>query len=399
MPIPPILEIYVVWHPLDKQGASVARRIFGHFHSGPYAGLAGGAIEVYFRSAGWESSTSSPRPIPGVHGDTASGQVAQTLVVVPVLSAALRRAVAGEPTWHEYLRDIYGLPAERGRLVIPVRDELVDLTGSALEALTDMPQSVILRGTTQLAREIAQAIADKAYGLKDRPTKIFISHTREKGSEDEANQEIVSEIRLVLSETHLEDFFDAADLRPGDANWRARLKDEASRTALLMVRTDAYSSRKWTQQEVLAAKYHDMPVVALYSITEGETRGSYLLDHVPTAISQPGDRREGLRRALDKLVDDTLKVAVWRKQCEFLADLGLDWLPAHPPETLTMIRWLNENPADDQPIWVMHPDPPLTQPEQECLRELCQIAGRKGSVEFLTPRTYVARGGSFDDQT
>ena len=46
MPTPPILEIYVVWHPDDVNGEAVADQLTKHFHGPAYSGLAGGAVEV-----------------------------------------------------------------------------------------------------------------------------------------------------------------------------------------------------------------------------------------------------------------------------------------------------------------------------------------------------------------
>ncbi|WP_264020104.1 hypothetical protein, partial [Mycobacterium kubicae] len=62
MPVPPILDVYVVWHPGDVVGEDVFRRLHRHFHSETYSGLAGGAVEVYGRSAAWEPGSSAPRP-------------------------------------------------------------------------------------------------------------------------------------------------------------------------------------------------------------------------------------------------------------------------------------------------------------------------------------------------
>ena len=57
MPLPPILEIFVVWHPGDRDGRTVSDALMDHFHSRIFSGLAGGAFEVYNRSTGWVSPT------------------------------------------------------------------------------------------------------------------------------------------------------------------------------------------------------------------------------------------------------------------------------------------------------------------------------------------------------
>jgi len=50
--LPPVLEIYVVWHGGDKPAAQIAREIVEHFHGTIFSGLIGGAIEVYVRNTG-----------------------------------------------------------------------------------------------------------------------------------------------------------------------------------------------------------------------------------------------------------------------------------------------------------------------------------------------------------
>ena len=50
--VPPILEIFVVWHPEDREGEAVADQFVEHFHGTTFSGLIGGAVEIYVRSEG-----------------------------------------------------------------------------------------------------------------------------------------------------------------------------------------------------------------------------------------------------------------------------------------------------------------------------------------------------------
>jgi hypothetical protein len=58
--IPPILEIYVLWHPDDGDGARIFTELFDHFHGTTFSGLVGGAVEVYERSQGWRGPGTPP---------------------------------------------------------------------------------------------------------------------------------------------------------------------------------------------------------------------------------------------------------------------------------------------------------------------------------------------------
>lgn len=46
MLIPPILEVFVLWHPEDAAGRRVADTLLEHFHGTAFDGLVGGAVEV-----------------------------------------------------------------------------------------------------------------------------------------------------------------------------------------------------------------------------------------------------------------------------------------------------------------------------------------------------------------
>ena len=48
--LPPVLEIYVVWHTKDAEGQTIADTLLGHFRGTAFSGLIGGAVEVYVRS-------------------------------------------------------------------------------------------------------------------------------------------------------------------------------------------------------------------------------------------------------------------------------------------------------------------------------------------------------------
>src|SRR4051794_616878 len=91
--LPPVLEIYVVWHPADPGGAEAAEQILRHFHGTSYSGLIGGAVEVFVRSEGWPSEDDAPRPLPFM-AELPNG-VAQPefVAVVPVLGRELAFAL------------------------------------------------------------------------------------------------------------------------------------------------------------------------------------------------------------------------------------------------------------------------------------------------------------------
>jgi hypothetical protein len=410
VPPPPILEIYVVWHPDDALGKQVGDWLVDHFHGPAYAGLAGGAVEVYVRSAGWETPSGPPRPLPFARPLPAELSAAQMTAVVPVLGRALMTAVRDDPAWRDYVAEVFAADVEvasgtskPGVGVYPLRDPHADLARSDLARLAGTPQALpeaAASNAATLGRELAQAIAQRlhrdASGDAGGRIRVFVSHTkRHTAAQRDAGPKLVNDVRRVLRDTRLDEFFDAHDIQVG-SNWASTLHAEAGRSALLMVRTDLYATREWTQHEVLDAKEHDLPVVALHAVRDQEDRGSFVMDHVPVIPCPPDTPDEAIERALNRLVDEALKHALWGAQRVYLRNHGFDWLPAHAPEPVTLTPWLRlhrDQHPDDQHLLIMHPDPPLGPRERTVVVGMCQLAGFTDDVDILTPRTFASRGG------
>jgi len=403
VPLPPLLEVFVFWHPDDDEGAFVAQSLHARFHGPAFAGLAGGAVEVYVRSAGWARPGAPPRPLPT--GSAAPGirdvPPAEFTVVVPVLGVGLARAVQDDPEWAAYAAATTA--AGPGRLVLPVRVGRPNLAGSALERMLGAVQAIAIEGPNDadgLGRDAAQGMAQWLLaddGAGPSRTTVFVSHTKRSSPAESAGDGPMLHdlVRDELSGTRLADFFDARDLQPGE-DWPQRLDAAAADAALLMIRTDLYSRREWTQREVIKAKRADVPAVVLHALRSGDDRGSFLMDHVPAVPCDLVRPRAGVRAALSRLVDEVLKKALWSRQTVYLRADGFDWLPARSPEPVTLTPWLAAHRVqdpEDPHVWIMHPDPPLGPNEREAIDELCSLAGYDGAVDVLTPRTFAARGG------
>lgn len=412
--LPPVLEIFVLWHPEDHAGESLARGLIDHFHGTAYSGLIGGAIEIYPRSAPWGVPGSAPRPIAGVADAGSESDAAALTVVVPVMGVELTRVIEREDsTWTPYIDGIVAA-AERSPESVLIVPAYVAAEGSAEGTrlnqklggiqMANLPIDETYDGidSGRLARDIGQAVVQKLRGTCSR-LSIFVSHTKRVDSASrDAHFALLDRVRAVIGKTRLEHFFDANSLQPG-ADWAAVLEQHASRGALLVVRTDLYSSRQWCQREVRIAKQARVPVVILDALEVGDDRGSFLMDHVPRIPSggrglDADDRT--VTRVLDQLVDECLKRALWDKQERLAKDHGFEiaWWAAHAPEPLTFARWLREAVAheslpDAGPIRVLHPDPPLGPDELEVLSDIASLTGVEDRLEVLTPRGLAARGG------
>jgi hypothetical protein len=402
--IPPILEVYVVWHPADQDGSRIAQEIFEHFHGTTYSGLVGGAVEVYSRSAGWLADGGPPRPMPFMAPLPNGLASAAVTAVVPVLGTHFARVIQDGGPWLDYVQGMVAAADKSDRVgVFPLRVDSDATTGTVLGDLLGSPQSLDPLGATNkavLCRDLSHSIGGLIGDPMGNRLQVFISHTK-RYSPDEAPDEVsdlVHLVRDVIGSTHLTAFFDESDLQPGE-DWDQRLREAAASSGMLVVRTDLYASREWCQREVLTAKRAGMPIVVLQALSQGEERGSFLLDHVPT-VPLRGDTRElkraSIENALNQLVDEALKRGLWNQQQAQLVGFGFDWLPAHAPEPTTLTGWLTElrtASLTNSQIFILHPDPPLGRDEMVVIDDLFDLAGLNGSIEILTPRTFASRGG------
>lgn len=416
--LPPVLEIYVVWHPDDVRGAEVAGTFLDHFHGNVFAGLLGGAVEVYVRSRGWRDANDAPRLIPLPGSVLPAGLLpAKFVAVVPLLGNGLASIVqTGSGPWYDYLKALVDAHARAGQIgIFPL--------GLDSGADTDTVLGELLGRYQQLARpnpaapqepmdelqcrDLAQVLAQLlGEPVQKERIKVFISHTkRAAGGDENEVAALIKSVRDIISDTRLGVFFDANDLQPG-GDWDEHLRQEAASGAFLALRTDLYASREWCQREMLIAKQEGMPIVILDALSRGEERGSFLLDHVPRVpvrrIAEAWSVAD-IRRGLNLLVDECLKRALWRHQKELarshqqLQRLQVAWWAPHAPEPVTLALWLAEQRRKGQTstgeLRILHPDPPLGPEERATLGQLVLLTGVAGGIDVLTPRTLAARGG------
>lgn len=417
--LPPVLEIYVVWHPKDVVGAEVARHLGEHFHGTIFSGLIGGAVEVYIRSEGWRSAGDAPRPIP-LPDEPPPNDLAQAryTAIVPLLGIKLAAAVEspGNP-WRAYvqrLADAQQTFSDRVGLY-PALIDAAAVDGTELGRIFHRLGRLDCDWSTDpgahiLCRDLSQSIAQLASDVRPLRLRVFISHTFRAGlGEENEVQELINRVRWLIQRTHLESFFDHSDLEPG-GDWDAKLRSSAATSALLALRTDLYASRDWCQREVLIAKREGMPIVILDALGRGEERGSFLMDHVPRVPVRVDTTVEGAQHwrdadiilGLNLLVDECLKRVLWRRQAELArerTDMGVTWWAPHAPEPATLASWLlAERSAGRIPeridrVCVLHPDPPLGADERAVLQELARLIGVTGELDIMTPRLLAARGG------
>lgn len=442
--LPPVLEIYVVWHPKDVQGQHIAKELTHHFQHGPYAELLAETVQIYVRSEAWGSDPAGPprkipwpAALPRSSGERHLTSPATHVAIVPLIGLELCTAVQRQQAgWIDFLHDIESTskkdPAHHHLQVLPITlDNLLSRTprpdlinrcfGSAQsvgtkDGLTDKDKAP--PAEDQAADRLLGLVQALAQWLTGSKLQVFISHTKHRSegavssTETEAVAALVNQVRAELARGHAGTFYDAHDLQPG-CNWAEELRHHASNSALLVLRTDLYASRYWCQNEVYLAKTNGRPIVVLDALTTGEHRGSFLLDHMPRRAVRPdgaGWNQASIRQAVQQLTDAWLCRALWRRQGEVAAQTApynrYTWLPC-APEPTTLLEWLAESSpsASSAPRaslrphvhsrLLLYPDPPMTGLELEVLCKVMRhVAGHNGStddpIELITPQQLAA---------
>lgn len=414
--LPPVLEIYVVWHPGDPAGRTIADEIIQHFRGTSFTGLIGGAVEVFIRCEGWRSAIDAPRPIP-MPGATPPNHIeqAQFTAVVPILGNELAAAVEGAGVWRDFVQTIAdaqkATPDRVG--IFPYRLDAGATNATALGVALGAYQTIAANAPEAphdnaealRCRDLAQGLTQFMSGEPDARLTAFISHTKRSTAPELGDvNALIASVRSVIGATRLQEYFDASDLQPG-TDWSNELKINAASSALLCLRTDLYPSREWCQKEVLIAKRNGMPVIVLDAIGYAEERGSFLMDHVPRApIRSDGVewKRRDVYRALNLLVDECLKRELWKRQrqlSEASGELAVSWWAPHAPEPVTLVQWLETAkaagrlPGADEKLRILHPDPPLGPDEKAVLDQILSFGGLEGKLDVMTPRQLAARGG------
>lgn len=192
--LPPVLEIYVVWHPDDSAGGDAAQEIIDHFHGTASSGLIGGAVEVYVRCEGWAGPQDAPRPLPCVEAPPAGIEPAELTAIVPVLGEGLAAAVEpGSGPWHEYVEAMLaaqrGAPDNVGVFPLAVRPAALDGTelgrllgdfeqiGTAQDLASEQPPAAADEDPAAArCRNLAQRLARLASGHDDNRLTVLVSH-------------------------------------------------------------------------------------------------------------------------------------------------------------------------------------------------------------------------------
>lgn len=380
----PELVVYVVWHPEFPAGREFARFLSDQLTRDSKEPLSRGmGIPVYLRTS--LDSETTPEPIP-------FDQARHTVVVLLVDDQMVLSREAG---WGKYAGDLVASAKDdvhQAHRILPVK-----LSNSAFTLNTDLraknflPLDTVLPIAQQKQRLLIGLLHDLCRlfsncGSVDYeagmdsitdPVRVFLSHAKKDGVK------LTEQFKaFIQSELQLDTFFDKNGIYYADdfaVDLEARVKD----SAVLILHTDAYSTREWCQKEVLFAKKYLRPVLVLHKIEVGEVRSFPYLGNVPT-IRWKDDT--SIEEIIGRLLVEVLRFCYFPINVTRLGELfGINTQPmkklACTPELVNLV------PAAASPRTIVYPDPPLGRHETDLLAD-CDP-----NSQLTTPMFLLAKSG------
>jgi hypothetical protein len=369
----PLCAIYVAWHPSYARGETTARGLYQHFRRDLFTNVAGGVgLSVLYRSA---NAAEGDVPAPVSLDDS------HIAVVFLLVSAAM----AVEPAWRLYVRDMLGNAAARGLTarVIPVfmdghgRDMVGDVNAIRYYEFSEPDDLQELRLISTLTHELARLlrtyvaskehpeVADNELDTYLEKVCVFLSHSKH----DDYGERIAWAIEDFLSRNSaLSQFFDVRDIPPG-LPFPTVLERYVQRSAVVAIYTDSYSSREWCRREIIEAKRADRPLVVADCIAEVDERSFPYLGNVPVVRMEP-KAMERIPYVIARLLDEVFKDYLWSARLAHdgrCSDAYVRFLPRTPE--LIALSGLRV-PVGTAPPTIVYPDPPLGAEEMQLFHDV-----------------------------
>lgn len=202
--------------------------------------------------------------------------------------------------------------------------------------------------------------------------KIFISHSkRDKDNLGRVNAENLRD--YLRKETKGDSFYDVNDIVDGfrfDKQIESAIKD----SLLIVLFTNTYSSREWCRRELLTAKKHQIPAIAVFMVNGDIDRVFPYIGNIPSTIYN-GDWRPVLNLLFRTALDQYHEMLLLGK----LSDAETSVLPFSPEAFSLSI-------VDKAKKKVLYPEPPLGPEEIDILQAI------RSDTKFYTPMQYLSKG-------
>nr|VFK29233.1 MAG: TIR domain-containing protein [Candidatus Kentron sp. MB] len=302
--------------------------------------------------------------------NTPPGDSPQGLAARDILFVFTSVNTRGRKKWNDYVKD---LSCEGSFRCVPValdregfgHGEEGGLDGLNFLRAYEWPegsrsQQAILAMAHEIYRHGFVEIKEGDKG-KDSSIKIFLSHAKS----GDTGLRHAKAIKGFIDNTNMSRFFDATEISAG-----FRFDEEIIRhikeSTVLAIGSDAYSSRYWCQREILCAKEHHRPMIAVNCLEEYEDRIFPAGANVPCVhvAPEPPLGEPNILRILIAAIRETIRHHHALKSLGYYRSRG--WidrdctLVSRPPE----VRQLPA-PSEERITKICYPEPPIYSEEAD----------------------------------
>ena len=312
----PLFALYIVWHPLNVNGAKVADLLRRHFGRDRHRNIAGDpGLSVIYRCA-----TGPGELVPlSVDWDDA-----ENTAVVVLIDAVLAR----DREWSNYVGKLSqnaqarGLSAQLFPVVMEPGGRELPLEQQALrwdrweESSADREQHLVSDLTHEFIRMLRYRLRGPATAgapLADylERIRVFLSHSKH----DDDGEPIARSIRDWLHEhSGLSSFFDVRDI-PAGLSFREVLLHQIEASALIALHTDSYSSREWCRREVIETKRRHVPMIVVDCLSDIDQRSIPYMGNVPI-VRMGANQQDRIPLVIGCLLDEVFRTYLWRCRVE-----------------------------------------------------------------------------------
>ena len=358
------ISIYVLYHTGNKEGREIYERLYKLLcrdANDPF--FDGLDIPVYFST---DSDVQGITPIDYSRAEKT------------ILLLLLDQKMYISETWRDAVNDI---PKTPNIFLCPIsqyqyafdfskRTELLQFISLKSCSVIDNWQEFKTRVFDYLIRSLSTDPKKKL--------KIFISHSKK----DKDNLGRINAMNLrdyLRKETKEDSFYDVNDIVDG-FRFDFQIEEAIKDSLLIVLFTNTYSSREWCRRELLTAKKHKIPAVAVFMVNGDIDRVFPYIGNIPSTIFN-GEWRP----VLNLLFRTALDMYYEQKLLDGIKDEETSVLP-FPPEAFSF------SIVNDTKDKVLYPEPPLGQEEIDILQAI------RPKTFFYTPMQYLAKDIDLKDK-
>ena len=222
-----------------------------------------------------------------------------------------KKMVADDP-WMDYIKD---LPKAEHVHVIPIAmDNRAFAFGDVLDKKNFirayefepafLKEFLFIAITHEIYRYALNQNFKKIKLGKDTALKIFLSHAKD----GKNGIKLAKALKNFIDNSSMRNFFDATDIAPG-YTFDEEIIEHIKESSMVAIHSDIYSSRYWCQREILSAKEHERPIIAVDTLEEFEDRRFPFSTNIPGVHVHVEDEpsKKDLLRILSSTLLETVR--------------------------------------------------------------------------------------------